>query len=480
MDFFDILLAKKLEDDRDPKVEGLSVTANGTYSEEGVVYKPVVVNVPETPLSSLSVTANGTYTAPSGTAYDEVDVDVPLPENAYLLEEYEDVPTDIASFTASDAPLKELNVAITPQQDLHGYDSPWVGGSEKNKLPMTVDGIKAINTSGTWSGSNYTVNGVTFSIITDNGGNITGVEVNGTASASALLYLKKTPDLLDNTYYVLNGCPSNGSTNTYALSYSNNSNIAYNDIGSGVDIQKFDYTTYPNSSVYIVIYSGYTANNLLFKPMIRLASETDATFEPYSNICPISGWDEVNVVVSPTTDAEDGTTYNIQFKDGDNPLTVYGGSLDVVSGELVVDRAKITINDLSVTKSSNANYSFQIAGMPRKYGTGVFDIISDSYKSNTTDHSRESNIGTLEVTNDFTILCNSGTRTFYICDSQFTNNTAEEFKVANKDVELVYELETPQTYQLTPTAVKSLLGSNNLWASTGQIETLEYFTKETS
>ena len=64
---------------------------------------------------------------------------------------------------------------------------------------------------------------------------------------------------------------------------------------------------------------------------------TATTYDPYSNICPISGWDEANIVVSPTTDAEDGTTYTIQFKDGDNPLTVYGGSLDVVSGELVVD-----------------------------------------------------------------------------------------------------------------------------------------------
>lgn len=45
MNYYDILLAKKLEDDRDPKVEGLSVTQNGTYSEEGKVYKPVIVNV---------------------------------------------------------------------------------------------------------------------------------------------------------------------------------------------------------------------------------------------------------------------------------------------------------------------------------------------------------------------------------------------------------------------------------------------------
>lgn len=123
MNYFDILLAKKLEDDRDPKVEGLSVTENGRYHEDGVVYDPVIVNVPETPLSKLTVTENGTYTAPSGTAYSEVDVDVPLPENAYLLKEIEDV--EIASFNdGSDLPMPKLEVAIKPQQEGSGDPSP--------------------------------------------------------------------------------------------------------------------------------------------------------------------------------------------------------------------------------------------------------------------------------------------------------------------------------------------------------------------
>ena len=44
--------------------------------------------------------------------------------------------------------------------------------------------------------------------------------------------------------------------------------------------------------------------------------------------------------------------------------------------------------------------------------------------------------------------------------------------------EVCYELSTPQTYQLTPTQVNSLIGSNNVWADCGQIEELEYFSKE--
>ena len=36
--------------------------------------------------------------------------------------------------------------------------------------------------------------------------------------------------------------------------------------------------------------------------------------------------------------------------------------------------------------------------------------------------------------------------------------------------EVCYELATPQTYQLTPTQVKSLLGVNNVWADTGDVD----------
>jgi hypothetical protein len=36
-------------------------------------------------------------------------------------------------------------------------------------------------------------------------------------------------------------------------------------------------------------------------------------------------------------------------------------------------------------------------------------------------------------------------------------------------VQLVYELATPQTYQLTAQQLKTLLGQNNVWADAGDI-----------
>lgn len=58
--------------------EPIIITENGTYSApEGSAYDPVTVNVPQTTVETLAVTENGTYNAPSGKAYDPVTVNVP-------------------------------------------------------------------------------------------------------------------------------------------------------------------------------------------------------------------------------------------------------------------------------------------------------------------------------------------------------------------------------------------------------------------
>lgn len=56
----------------------INITSNGTTTEDVTNYANVQidVNVPSTTISPLSVTTNGTYTAPSGTAYSPVTVNV--------------------------------------------------------------------------------------------------------------------------------------------------------------------------------------------------------------------------------------------------------------------------------------------------------------------------------------------------------------------------------------------------------------------
>ena len=65
----------------EPVIVSGTFTENDTYNApEGVDgYNPVIVNVPQTTVTSLSVTENGTYNAPEGTAYSPVEVNVTAP-----------------------------------------------------------------------------------------------------------------------------------------------------------------------------------------------------------------------------------------------------------------------------------------------------------------------------------------------------------------------------------------------------------------
>lgn len=222
-------------------------------------------------LGSKSITANGTYNPASDglDGFSEVTVDVPLPSNAYLLKDIPSTPTDIATISdGANLPMPYLKVGVDAQQDLHGYDSPWAGGAGKNKLKVTA--------------TSQTINGVTFTVKED--GTIT---TSGTATATAILFVNSR-ETYPSGSYILNGCPMGGGNSTYKLDIPN---ASATDKGSG---ETFDSDGTTELTVRVVVYSGY-GDNLTFKPMIRLATETDATFAPYSNICPIIGWDEVKV-----------------------------------------------------------------------------------------------------------------------------------------------------------------------------------------
>lgn len=177
----------------------------------------------------------------------------------------------IASFSDGfkDAPMDFCTASIEPVQDLHGQANPYPAGGGKNIL-------QNVGTSKTESGITFTVN--------EDG----TVNVNGTATAETNLEVYGGL-VLPSGSYILNGCPSGGSTSTYRIFATNFGS----DTGSGLTINA-DGTT--STIIRINIKSGTAINNLVFKPMIRLSSVTDATFAPYSNICPISGWTGANVV----------------------------------------------------------------------------------------------------------------------------------------------------------------------------------------
>ena len=111
-----------------------------------------------------------------------------------------------------------------------------------------------------------TANGVTFTVNSDG-----SVTVNGTATSDADFMLLRGPIQGYSESYFLSGCPTGGSDTTYYIS---ESFTASKDTGNGVVLNNL-----PSDQAWrIVIKSGTTVNNLVFRPMLNAGT----TAKPYS------------------------------------------------------------------------------------------------------------------------------------------------------------------------------------------------------
>lgn len=343
---------------------------------------------------------------------------------------------DIAAFEriTEGLPLNSLKIAINPVQAGAGDPSPsnvrpitgWTGANVtragKNLLPKGADR--------TASGINYAVQ--------SNG----EVVVTGTATATSFWAVQFS---LPPGTYSLNGCPAGGGNSTYVIDVRNAvggsgiSGISGDSGGGSTFTLTADLTAYVN----IRIASGYSApaGGLTLSPMIRPASISDSTYEPYR-----------------------GTTYPISWQS--EAGTVYGGELDVTTGVLTVDRVQKDYAGGSDESWSVNAYN----GRYRAY-TAVSDIATNVADSAVADilcnmyKAISYNQGT--VAEGISARYNNGQINVF----QTVATSTAEWKtwLASHPLTVVYPLATPVTYQLTPTEVTTLLGANNIWADTGEI-----------
>lgn len=163
--------------------------------------------------------------------------------------------------------INSLKSGLTNLTDAVGWDN------HKNLLPMTVDGIKAANTTGTWNNNVYTIDTVTFTVQTDDLNAVTDIVVNGTNNGNAIYFIAGKFGFKANTSYVVNGVQENSGINFMAVQ----GGITLTEVRDYT--QTFNADT--NANIYIILNSNATASNVLFKPMIRKASDTDPTFQPF-------------------------------------------------------------------------------------------------------------------------------------------------------------------------------------------------------
>ena len=169
--------------------------------------------------------------------------------------------------------------------------------------------------------------------------------------------------------------------------------------------------------------------------MVRLASDTDATWKPIK-----------------------GNTYPISFGSAG---TVYGGTVDLVTGVLTGTHVMKPLRDFAWTyREAQKVFFVGVADMKRP-GT----LMSSHYAYSTAS---PTSIPNYSIWNQSYWL---SPKNLIIRDDRFTD--ADSFRTNMGGVTIVYELETPQTYNLTAQQVELLTGNNNVWADTGDI-TLTY------
>lgn len=432
------------------------------------------------------------------------------------------------------APLVNCAVTISPQQDLHGYDKPWVGGAGKNKFDKDN----------------------TTSITTPSGAVRNGVYISLTAGTY-------TVSINPNSAYKLN------------VRYKTDLEETWSTATVTSTTPTSTITLVSDGQVSLYADSGVLCSQIL-EPMLESGS-TATTFEPYSNICPISGYSSVGVEsrgknlidwkVNTTANKWQGalfpSTYTLsaestltsgnwyfRFSRGENEYPYrasecglpqfakassgwfYGGetyqkiTFIVPTGCTLIEIGKLNANG---TISAQLEYgSVQTAYEPYNSDSKTYTIaLGDTYYSGQIDAVKGVLVatrgydefdGTASVTisrsgysNWYYTIANggyAGANTANVLSNKYvgagvTDNTdvlgvrkqssgSVRVRVGGTEpadvsgflaeltdthLQVVYPLTTPLEIPLTPTVISSLLGNNTMWTDGDNLE-VEYITEE--
>ena len=427
-----------------------------------------------------------------------------------------DIQTAVDEFeTYNGGLLSECKVALSPNQDLHGYAEPWVGGAGKNKF-------------------------------------------NGEYSyASASVYSPVNPS----TIYTL----STKSTGAKQINYQ----YIYTDDSFGGDAKLCDAgatsgsvtITTPSNAKGIEIYAAGTPSqtaSIASDTQLELGSSVTA-YEPYENICPISGHTQVEVgddgknrlsgLEQGSLDTYGGTnpsTTRIRTKEfikvdsataytfsSESSIQIYMLEFDEIGNERINSPSWVDLpvtfttqpttkyfkamfrysNNADITPTDAKNCQLELGSTATAYepyngyqltinlgGTyysGILDVVSGVFVPDTAEKILPSDgwLAEGENTGAYTnysikadssypeLICSESVRATNYSDvfnndhkiglsttrviwheSTFADVTALMNYLSNNTVQIVHKLATPTPIQLSPTMVKALVGENNLSA----------------
>lgn len=229
---------------------------------------------------------------------------------------------------------------------------------------------------------------------------------------------------------------------------------------SGIDLHKAGNTT----DAYVQVFA-YKSDR---SPITRLANTRtgNIAFTTTSDTAYVrvsSGLDAYNLQIefgSVATDYEPfvaNDIYSITFPT--EAGTVYGGTLDVATGKLVVDRADRLIYGSDVRLNTDDTSFLEIAFNINDKKHGLLNIICDKLK--TGDYS--SALYTIKG------RATSNACSFRVPTDVYSDLVAVQSWLNTSPLQVVYELANPIEITLSPTQIDTLLGTNNIWADCGDI-----------
>ena len=342
---------------------------------------------------------------------------------------------------------KSLSVALEPIQDLHGYSNPWVGGAGKNLVDE----------------ANCTIYRKYFRYSNGN--------YYWTASSdSSSVAIPCKP----NTTYTISVGVSNvtilraGTINVPADSAQDGTQI-YNFNVNGSSSNPITITTDAYSETLVV----QVNNSILQQRNALLQIEIGSTataYEPYENLCPISGHSAVTLNHAGASQSDNPTSVTVQLGQ-----TVYGGTVDLVSGVMTVDTyaydlANYTGNAVVVGIDNKMYYRFDNLPIYPTMNDASFYSICDKYAKASITSS------TTDVGIRISKASSVNHRSISFRPENPGNYSATTIKSFITDtlggLTVCYKID-PIIIQLTPNQIEMLMRNNTIWSDDG-IVTVNY------
>lgn len=245
----------------------------------------------------------------------------------------------------------------------------------------------------------------------------------------------------------------------YCNEFPANNVSIYGLTGKGVNFvvgEKYSYSVTTGADAkYIVVWVSTASdyNDSISTTMIEVG-ETASTYKPYS-----------------------GATLSVAFPS--EAGTVYGAKLNFTTGKLIVDTAARQFDGSGDVYSfvSNGRVNIDFAGIDYKKGLDKDSGISNSYAGlMQTANNANFDSSAINYASCYNISSSANNFTVRIKDSRFVDLNTAQGILEEEPLVIIFNLNTPIVYNLTPIEVRTLLKINNIWANTGNINTLIYRT----